>query len=382
MNTLVINAGSTTLKFKLFDHEYNTLLGGLLENDQGEFVFKLDKDGERHKWEIGAEGFIKAPELVLKEIGNHAIDRIGFRIVHGGEKYTKPVQINDTVLEDLEKLNDLAPLHNPPALKRISEFKALLPDTEIFGVFDTAFHTTMPDKAYIYAIPYEFYEKYGVRRFGFHGTSHKYVSEIFHELEPNARKVISCHLGGGASITAIRNGKSIDTSMGFTPLEGLIMATRPGDIDDGAIHYLMDKMHMSVKDMQKIENTYSGLLGISGETSDMRTLLELEEKGHKRATLAINMYIYRIQKYIGSYAAALGGIDGLIFTAGIGQGSDVIRARIVESLEYLGLKVNSDINNDKINVSENLKISTDDSHAIWVIPTNEELQIAEEIRSL
>ncbi|MEI7578981.1 MAG: acetate/propionate family kinase [bacterium] len=385
MNILIINAGSTSIKFRLFSENQNNLqelLSGIIDQKADSYFFKLTKAGASYEWEVGEFGFGNAAGLILKELNSKIIDKIGFRIVHGGEEFRDPIKLNTTVLKKLEKLSDLAPLHNPPALKRIAEFQKVFPEVPIYGVFDTAFHKTIPEKAFLYALPYEYYKTYQIRRFGFHGISHQFVSSIFQKLEPQAQKVISCHLGGGASMTAILEGQSIDTSMGFTPLEGLIMATRPGDIDDGAIHYLMGKLHYEVKDMQHLENEESGLKGISGITGDLRQLIELEKQGNTRAKLAIDMYVYRIQKYIGSYAAALNGVDGLIFTAGVGAGSDYIRSRIISGLEFLNLRIAPQLNQGKINVAENLKISTQDSAPIWVIPTNEELQIAREIRGL
>ena len=250
-----------------------------------------------------------------------------------------------------------------------------------FAVFDTCFHRTISEKSKIYGLPYEYYQK-GIRRYGFHGTSHKYVSGIFRELEPKTGKLISCHLGGGASITAVKDGKNIDTSMGFTPLEGLVMASRSGDIDAGVILHLQIQMQMDADAVSTLLNKQSGLLGLSGSTSDMRKLLELEAGGDKPAKLAIAVYIYRIQKYIGAYAAAMNGVDGLLFTAGVGQGSDVIRERICSNLGYLNIKIDPKLNTGKYNVSENLKLNDKNSIPVWVIPTNEELQIAKEIYKL
>jgi acetate kinase len=252
----------------------------------------------------------------------------------------------------------------------------------MYGVFDTAFHSTMQQKAYMYGLPYEYYSHYGVRKYGFHGISHQYMTNLLHELEPNAKKLITCHLGGGASICAVRDGISIDTSMGFTPLEGLIMATRAGDVDDGAISYIQALTGFNDQQMEEIENKRSGLLGISGYTSDLRTRLSDAQAGNTRAGLAIDMYIYRIQKYIGSFAAALDGVHALAISGGVGSGSDVIRKRMLSGLDFLHLMVSDKINGGRINVAENLRISTDFSVPVWVIPANEELQIAKEIALL
>jgi len=386
MNILVVNAGSTTIKYKHIsfnaDNTHKELQSGLIDNRDNKWIFKLQKDNKDHRWEIGKEGFQNASKLVLKEIKKHKIDKIGFRIVHGSDIFTKPTKLTSNVIAKIDQISNLAPLHNPPALQRIKEFGKLLKGIPMYGVFDTSFHSTIPKKAFLYALPYKYYKQHKIRKYGFHGTSHKYISQRFLALEPNTDKIISCHLGGGASITAVENGKSIETSMGFTPLEGLIMATRPGDVDDGVIHYMLDKLRLSSKEIQHIENKMSGLLGVSEITSDMRHLLKLEADGNKRAHLTIEMYLHRIKKYIGMYTAILGGVNGLIFTGGVGQGSDIIRRRICEGLDFLNLHVDPSLNDGKYNVDYELKISTSTSVPIWIIPTNEELQIAKEIMGL
>lgn len=380
MNILVINPGSTTVKFKLFknhnNHDYSEILSGLFENKQGRYVAELDKDGQSHEWEISQSDFNRSADLILKEVEHYDIAKIGFRIVHGGEVFQEPTLLTPESIKRLEEYNDLAPLHNPPAIKLIKQMQTRRPDIEMFGVFDTAFHKTMPDYSYLYAIPQHFYKEFKIRRYGFHGSSHAYVYNELNKLEQSKNKVITCHLGGGASISAILDGKCIDTSMGFTPTEGLMMATRSGDLDDGVSHYLIQKEHYTVQDMQDITNKHSGLLGVSELTSDMRTLLAQEET-NENARLAIQMYIYRIQKYIGSFAAAMGGVDSLVFTAGVGAGSSVIRARVCQSLSFLNVHI-SEANKDRENVTENLKISSEDSIPVWVIPTNEELYIAQQ----
>jgi acetate kinase len=383
MPLLVINAGSTTTKFKLFEEDGLTeLISGMVDKFNGKPICTLYKNGEKFRWDISDNDYNNPGNLIIKELKGYDISKLGFRIVHGGEAYTKTTLINSESIKKIEEFSNIAPLHNPPAIKRIKEFKELLPDKNFYGVFDTSFHTQMPPKAFLYGLPYEYYQFYNVRRYGFHGISHKYVSTVLQSLEVGAKKIISCHLGGGASICAINDGKSIDTTMGFTPLEGLIMATRAGDVDDGAISYIQNKTKYSDFEMEEIENKKSGLLGISGITSDMRTLLELEKDDNERAHLAIEMYVYRIQKYIGAYIAALDGVDAIIITAGVGCGSDEIRRRIFSGLKYFGLEVDDAVNNNKINVAENLKISTRASKPIWIIPTNEELQIAKEIINL
>jgi acetate kinase len=379
MNTLVINPGSNTIKYNLYDVDNTSLLSGIIDEQNGELNYKLFKNSQVYEWNGPKEGHHVIAQKISKELLGYQINNIAFRIVHGGEKYKSPTLLNDNVIKELSLLNDLAPLHNPIALNYIRFFKQLYTNAKFIGVFDTAFHQSMPKKSYLYAIPYEFYETYKIRRYGFHGISNQYLTSELSILEPGVSKVINCHLGSGASITAVLDNKSIDTSMGFTPLEGLIMGTRPGDIDDGAIHYLMNKLHMSVKDMQDIENNYSGLLGISGISADMRELLMYEAQGHNRSKLAIAMYIYRIQRYIGMYSASLHGIDALVFSGGVGTGSDIIRQRICEGLEYLGIKIDNKLNDNQQNVKSNLKISTNNSIPIWIIPTNEELQIAREV---
>jgi len=380
MAILVINAGSVTIKYKLFDDDFSCLISGVLDNKKGRFVSELIKSNIKYEWEISKEQFDNAPELILNECKDYKINKIGFRIVHGGDKYTEDILLNDKIISDLEKISALAPLHNPPAIKIIKKFKSIIPDTPFYALFDTGFYSKMPEKAFMYALPYEYYQLYKVRRYGFHGISHNYLYNELKKIEPNAKKVISCHLGGGASISAINDGICIDTSIGFTPQEGLIMATRPGDVDDGAVQYLQSITKFNDEEFAKIQNEKSGLLGISGYTSDMRTLLEDSDKGNSRAKLAIDMYIYRIQKYISAYIGLLNGVDAIIISAGVGAGSDIIREKIFKDLSYFNLLIDKEINTGKINVSYNLKISSFASVPIWIIPTNEELHIAKEIK--
>jgi acetate kinase len=380
MAILVINAGSTTTKFKVFESgDLSTLIYGLIDYKNGKYICQLYKDGKKYEWDISLGDYQNPSNLIIKELGDNKITKVGFRFVHGGDKFTQTTLITEDVLTELEKLNTIAPLHNPPVIAKINAIKKTLPDIPMYAVFDTAFHHHMPAKAFLYGLPYEYYQFYNIRRYGFHGISHQFVYNELRSLEPQAGKVITCHLGGGASISAIDNGNSIDTTMGFTPLEGLIMATRAGDVDDGAISYIQKLTKFSDEKMSEIENQQSGLLGISGVTSDMRKLLQMEKEGHERAHLAIEMYVYRIQKYIGAYTASLNGFDALVITAGVGCGSDEIRRRIVSRLGAFNLFIDDNINNGKIDVMENLKISTASSKPIWVIPTNEELEIAEEI---
>ncbi len=373
---LIINAGSQTTKFKLFNEDLSPGPEGKVFMQDDKYLLRFGGSDK----EITHDEFENPAGLIKNSISDE-ISKIGFRIVHGADKYIDPTELNETVISELESLNDLAPLHNPPALKRVRQFKEFFPDTPMYGVFDTGFHKTLPEKAFLYALPYEMYEKYGVRKYGFHGISKQSVLDELNKIDPGKSKVIICHLGGGSSITAVKDNQSVDTSMGFTPLEGLMMTTRSGDIDDGVIYYL-NKKGLSLEEIFVIENNKSGLLGISGLTSDMRKLLEFEKEGNEKAKLAIEMYIYRVQKQIGAYVSALNGIDALIFTGGIGEGSDALRKRVCENLAFAGIEIDHAVNDNKIDVSENLKISTTTSKSVWVIPTDEELQIAKQISSL
>ncbi|MBN1915792.1 acetate/propionate family kinase [Candidatus Dojkabacteria bacterium] len=377
MTILAVNAGSETMKFKIFDKELNSVSKGKIFTNNGKYFFRIN--GE--EIETGQKEYDNPMNLIRCSI-QAKIDKVGFRIVHGGEKYLDPILLTDRVVSEIEELNDLAPLHNPPALKRVKEFKEQFPSVPVYGVFDTAFHKSIPKKAYLYGLPYDFYEKYRIRKYGFHGISNRFVLDELNIIEPGHSRVIVCHLGGGSSITAIKDGRSIDTSMGFTPLDGLMMATRSGDVDDGVVFHLNRKFRLSLDMIADIENNNSGLLGISEISDDMRVLLTEEGKGNIRAKLAIEMYIYRVQKYIGSFTTALGGVDVLVFTAGIGEGSDIIRKRICENLSLFGIEISDSLNEGKKNVRENLKISKNISKSVWVIPTDEELQIAREISTL
>lgn len=378
---LAVNAGSTSVKYKLFDESLEEILSGHIENNKGKFISKLKKYGQKYQWELTESEYKQPDKLIAKEVEGFTIKKIGFRIVHGGEKYIKPTKLTPEVIKNLEDLNDLAPLHNPPALKVTKLFLQRFPEINMFGFFDTAFHSTMKPEQFLYSLPYDFYKKYKIRKYGFHGLSHEYIYSQLKQVEKKTTRIISCHLGGGASITAIKKGESFDTSMGFTPLEGLTMATRSGDLDSGVIFYLAEKRLYSLKEIKTIANNYSGMLGVSGITSDMRKLLELEQKGNKRASLAINIYIYDILRYIGAYIVALGGLDVLAFSGGVGSGSDVLRERICAGLSAYNIKI-SRINKGKIDVEQNLKISSRGSIPVWVIPTNEEKQIASRLLTL
>jgi acetate kinase len=312
------------------------------------------------------------------------IDAVGHRVVHGGEKFNESMLITDDVLHKIEECIEIAPLHNPPNLKGINAISELIPNVPQVAVFDTAFHQTMPEYAYMYGIPYSLYKKYGIRKYGFHGTSHRYVARRACELlnvPYESQRIITCHIGNGGSIAAIRNGKSVDTTMGFTPVEGLLMGTRSGDIDAGVLPFLMDKEMIGASGISTLLNKHSGILGISGVSSDMRELLAAIENGNTQAILALNMYNYRIKKYIGAYAAALGGVDILIFTGGVGENNALIRFEVCSNLEFMGIAVNEDIN--KATRAEEKTISLENSHTkIMVIPTDEELMIASDTMAL
>jgi acetate kinase len=337
----------------------------------------LEKDVPEHT--TGIDFILNT--LVSEEYGAikslDEINAVGHRMVHGGEKFAKSVLIDQEVLDTFIACSDLAPLHNPANLKGVNAVSAILPNVPQVGVFDTAFHQTMPDYAYMYAVPYELYTKYGVRRYGFHGTSHRYVSKRvceFLNIPVEGTKIITCHVGNGGSITAVKDGKSVDTSMGLTPLEGLMMGTRSGDIDGGAVTYLMEKEGLDATGVSNLLNKKSGVLGIFEKSSDMRDLESAAAAGEPRAVLAENMYFYRIKKYIGAYAAAMGGVDVIVFTGGVGENQANARSGACEGLEYMGVKV--DLEKNKTRGVEAI-ISTDDSKVkVVVIPTDEELMIA------
>ena len=338
----------------------------------------LEKDIPEHT--VGVEFILNT--LISPEYGAikslDEINAVGHRMVHGGERFSESVLLNKEVLEAFAACNDLAPLHNPANLKGVNAVSAILPNIPQVGVFDTAFHQTMPDYAYMYAIPYELYEKYGVRRYGFHGTSHRYVSKRVCEflgVNPEGKKIITCHIGNGGSIAAIKDGKCIDTTMGLTPLEGLMMGTRSGDIDAGAVTFIMEKEGLNTTGVSNLLNKKSGVLGISGVSSDMRELLAACAAGNEKAILAEKMYYYRIKKYIGAYAAALGGVDIILFTGGVGENQMECRREVCKDMEYMGIELDNDIN-AKVRGEEAI-ISTPASKVkVVVIPTDEELLIA------
>ncbi len=396
MKILVLNCGSSSIKFQLFEMTTESVLSrGIVEKIglKGSFL-KLEKEnGQKVMFEGEILDHQTGIEYVLGVLTSRKhgclksldeIDAVGHRVVHGKEKFKSSVLITDEVIQELERCVDIAPLHNPPNLKGIYAMQNLLPSVPQVGVFDTAFHQTMPKHAYMYALPYSLYEKYGIRRYGFHGTSHRYVSKRacqFLGVDIEKQKIITCHLGNGASMTAILNGQSVDTSMGLTPVEGLIMGTRAGDLDLGIITYIMDKEDIGYKAVSTLINKHSGVLGISGISSDMREVEEAANNGNERAKLALDMYHYRVRKYIGAYTAAMNGLDILVFTGGIGENGWETREEVCKNMEYLG--INLDPARNKGLRGKEAIISTDDSRVkVVVIPTNEELVIAQDTQMI
>ncbi len=392
MIVLVLNAGSSSIKYQLFDVDQKVVLAkGMVDKigmaDSALFNNRDDGDEVRLEGEIvdhqaGIEYVLGV--LISEKHGSvkslEEIDAVGHRVVHGGESFQTSVLINDQIIKKIEECVPLAPLHNPPNLKGIYAVTELMPETPQIAVFDTAFHQTMPKSAYMYAIPYSLYKKYGLRRYGFHGTSHNYVSrracEIM-DLDYQSQKIITCHLGNGGSITAINHGKSVDTSMGLTPVEGMIMGTRSGDLDLGVLTYIIDKEELNVNEANTLINKHSGILGISGVSSDMREVEKASDDGNNRARLALEMYEYRIVKYIGSYTAAMSGVDMIVFAGGIGENDDRVREAICKRFGYLGLEFDSEKN--KGLRSREAVISKHNSKVkVLVVPTNEELVIAQE----
>ena len=395
MNILVINAGSSSLKYQLLNPETQQVLAkGLCERIgiDGKFTYKPEGKQAIKEADVAMPTHSEAIQAVLNAlvdpengvIGSmKEIDAVGHRVVHGGEKFAKSVLITDEVMAAIEECNPLAPLHNPANIIGIKACQALMPGTPMVAVFDTAFHQTMPPVAYTYALPYEYYTQDKVRRYGFHGTSHKYVAgraaamlgKPIEEL-----KLISCHLGNGSSVTAIDGGKSVDTSMGFTPLAGLPMGTRSGDIDAGILEYLMHKHGYDIDTMLNILNKKSGVLGVSGVSSDFRDLETAAEQGNQQAALAVEVFEYGVKKLIGSYAAAMGGVDAVIFTAGVGENGAGNRTNIVSGLEFMGIKIDEEKNKVR---GQEIDISTQDAKVrVLVIPTNEELMIAMDTAAL
>lgn len=390
MKVLVINCGSSSLKYQVLDMDGENLLAkGLVERiGMDGSVITHTKIGSDDKWknEVPMPTHKEAIEQVLNAIVDpeHGVlhdmselGAVGHRVVHGGERYANSVLIDEEVLTHLDELSELAPLHNPANILGIRACQKLMPNTPMVAVFDTAFHQTMPAESYIYALPYEYYEKYGVRRYGFHGTSHKYVADRASKImnvSMDDMKIITCHLGNGASVSAIKRGKCIDTSMGFTPLEGLVMGTRCGDIDPSITTYISEKENLSAEQMNEIMNKKSGVLGISGISSDFRDIEAAAEEGNERAQLALKVFAHKVRAYIGAFIAEMNGLDALVFTAGVGENDIAMRDIICNDLGNLGIKL--DLVKNKIRGKEAI-ISRDDSPVtIMLIPTNEELMIA------
>ncbi|WP_408007193.1 acetate kinase [Pseudalkalibacillus sp. A8] len=383
---LAINAGSSSLKFQLLKMpEEEVITKGLVERiGIPESVFIIEVNGEKVKEVTDIENHAVAVKMLLDKLMSHhiiesydEIEGIGHRVVHGGEKFNDSVLINEEIIKEIEDVSDLAPLHNPANIVGIRAFKEILPDVPAVAVFDTAFHQTMPEQSYLYSLPYDYYKEYGIRKYGFHGTSHKYVSQRCAELlgRPIEQlRLISCHLGNGASIAAIEGGKSIDTSMGFTPLAGVTMGTRSGNIDPALIPYIMEKTGKTAEEVMNVLNKESGLLGVSGFSSDLRDIEQQAETGNERAELALEVFGGRIHKYIGSYASKMHGIDAIIFTAGIGENSDIIRERVLKGLEFMGVYWDPALN--KVRGKEAFLNYPHSPVKVLIIPTNEEVMIA------
>lgn len=393
MKILVLNCGSSSIKYQLIDmneNNHSVLAKGLLERiglEMGEFTHKWN--GQKHYEQLPIPNHTEGIKIVLAALTNaeygvikslDEINAVGHRVAHGGEKFTKSVRINDEVIQGIKDLCDLAPLHNPGSLQGIAAMQEVLPGIPMAAVFDTSFHATMPPEAYLYAVPFEYYEKYRVRRYGFHGTSHKFVAEkaaAFVGMDWNNCKIVTCHLGSGASIAAVENAKSVETSMGFTPVEGLVMGSRTGDLDLGAFMYIMDKTGYNTKEMNTLVNKKSGLIGITGNSQDMRDVRAGRAAGDERCTYAFNMFSHRVKKYIGAYAAIMNGMDVLVMTGGIGENAWFMREAILDNMEFLGIKYDKALN--QTIMGDAAVISTPDSKVkVVVYPTDEEYMIAKD----
>ena len=395
MNILVINCGSSSLKYQLINSDTEAVLAkGLCERIgiEGSQITYQPAGGEKEVTVSPMPTHTQAIQMVLDALTNKKsgviaslaeVGAVGHRVVHGGEKFTSSTVITDEAMKAIEECNDLAPLHNPANLIGIRACQELMPNVPMVAVFDTAFHQTMPEEAYLYGLPYEYYEKYKVRRYGFHGTSHSFVSKRAAEVAGKPYedlKIIVCHLGNGASLSAVKNGKSVDTSMGLTPLEGLIMGTRSGDMDPAIMEYIAKKENLDIAGVMNVLNKKSGVLGLSGVSSDFRDIEEAAEAGNDRAAKALAAYNYRVVKYIGAYTAAMDGVDVIAFTAGLGENGKSMRKAVCEHLSYLGIKIDDEANSVR---GKDIVISTPDSKVkVMVIPTNEELAIARETLAL
>ena len=395
MKILVLNCGSSSIKYALYNMTDQSVItsGGIEKIGLPDSCIVVKHNGEKHKMERPIEEHTAGVQWIFEVLttGDYAVlnsleelDAVGHRMVHGGEKFNKSVVLTPEVMEAFTACNDLAPLHNPANIKGVNAVSALLPNITQVGVFDTAFHQTMPDYAYMYALPYELYEKYGVRRYGFHGTSHRYVSQRVCEFlgcNPEGKRIITCHIGNGASIAAVKDGKCVDTSMGLTPLEGLVMGTRSGDIDAGAVTFLMDKLGLDTKGISDLLNKKSGLAGISCLSSDYRDVVGAIAEGNDKCRLAKEMYMYRIKKYIGQYAAAMGGVDIILFTGGAGENQSDVRELTTSGLEFMGVKMD-DAKNKACRATEAILSADDSKVTVCCIPTDEELMIALDTQEL
>lgn len=386
---LVLNCGSSSIKYALYNMDDQSVLtsGGIEKIGLPDSFLKLKHNGKKVQIDRPVKEHTAGVQFIFEVLttGDYAVlksldelDAVGHRMVHGGEKFNKSVLLTPEVMEAFAACNDLAPLHNPANIKGVNAVSAILPNIPQVGVFDTAFHQTMPDYAYMYALPYELYKKYGVRRYGFHGTSHRYVSQRVCEflgINPEGKKIITCHIGNGASIAAVKDGKCVDTSMGLTPLEGLVMGTRSGDIDAGAVTFIMDKEGLDTHGISNLLNKKSGLAGVSEGSSDFRDILAGIAAGNDKARLAKEMYCYRIKKYIGEYAAAMGGVDIILFTGGAGENQWEVREGATKGLEFMGVKLD-DAKNRACRATEAVLSADDSKVTICCIPTDEELMIA------
>ena len=395
MKILVLNCGSSSIKYALYNMDDQSVItsGGIEKIGLPDSFITVKLNGEKHKMEHPIKEHTAGVQYIFEVLttGEYAVlksleelDAVGHRMVHGGEKFNKSVRLTPEVMEAFAACNDLAPLHNPANIKGVNAVKALLPNIPQVGVFDTAFHQTMPDYAFMYALPYNLYKEYGVRRYGFHGTSHRYVSQRVCEFlgcKPEDKRIITCHIGNGASIAAVKYGKCVDTSMGLTPLEGLMMGTRTGDIDAGAVTYLMDKFNLDTKGISDLLNKKSGLAGVSEGSSDFRDILAGIAAGNDKARLAKEMYTYRIKKYIGAYAAAMGGVDVILFTGGAGENQWEVREGATNGLEYMGVKMDQ-TKNRSCRATEAILSADDSKVTVCCIPTDEELMIALDTQAL
>ena len=395
MNILVLNCGSSSVKYKLIEIKANKVLaeGGIEKIGLPDAFIKFKFGNEKIQQDLDINDHVGAIKSILdnltsKEYGCikdfKEIDAVGHRVVHGGEKFNKSVLINDEVIAKIKECYGIAPLHNPVNMAGIDAINEVLPEVPQVGVFDTAFHQTMPAKSYMYALPYKYYAEDGVRRYGFHGTSHRYVSQRVCEflgVEPKGKRIITCHVGNGGSITAVKDGKSIDTSMGLTPTEGLMMGTRCGDVDPGALIFLMDKHKLSSKDMLNMVNKESGLAGVSGVSSDMREITTAAKQGNEKAILSLEMYEQRITKYVGAFAAEMGGVDIIVFTGGVGEHQSSTRANVCNPLRFMGVEID-DAANDANNGDEGIISTPNSAVKVVVIPTDEEYMIAKDTEAI